>query len=704
MTRLICSLFLGAMLSALPLRAQIDSMCIDVGSMYNYAGLPQNGGLYMTADGEVRTLVLFIQFLGDNTHANGTHWNPNQRPDYFDSYIDSTTSQASVNGSFSDYYRELSFDRLKIFGKPYFAVTPHTESYYRDSVGGSPDDAYGRATKDVLQTLDGQINYALYDNWTFNHSGYNHSQTPDGVVDLIIVIYRNSVYPSGDKAQGIATLGLAEGPITLDGKTIKFGFPSSGITNSGGFWDMWLPSTKHELGHVLLGSGHPSGFLWGIMPGPHSAANAYERHRLGWITYVDITQNTTATLPDFFTTGVAYRIAVPGTTDDAFFIENHQKLSYYDDPNYTRQGKGLFIYQVKGTGNHPAYDLEIAEGKFNWSVPYWIDNPWGPSPDSLPVFLQGLQNKNGFDGREKPTLPHPMSNGATTCEIFFIDSAGTPLHVDRFLGGPLDAYGMDYNQVFSPWSNPDSRIWNNTTATNIAVEIQSKSIGQNGEDIFNVKFWLTNPQDAAPSKPYLAYVGKNTPSSNLIRISWYRNTEPDVNGYEVWRGISSAPNTLPTSWLLRYTVTDTFVVEEDFVIGNGNYGYAHYKIKAKDTQNKKSVYSNSRAVAKGFELMKSAMGGELPSRFDLAQNYPNPFNPSTTIRYSVPFESRINIAVYNVLGQQIRVLVDESKPTGYFETVWDGRDHFGNQVSSGIYLYQLSAGAFVKTNKMILVK
>lgn len=703
MTRLICSLFLGAMLSALPLRAQIDSMCIDVGSMYNYAGLPQNGGLYMTADGEVRTLVLFIQFLGDNTHATGTHWNPNQRPDYFDSYIDSTTSQASVNGSFSDYYRELSFDRLKIFGKPYFAVTPHTESYYRDTLQLGIQ-AYGRATKDVLQALDGQINYALYDNWTFNHSGYNHSQTPDGVVDLIIVIYRNAIYPSGEKAQGIATLGLAEGPITLDGKTIKFGFPSSGITNAGGFWDMWLPSTKHELGHVLLGSGHPAGFLWGIMPGPHSAANAYERHRLGWITYVDVTQNTTATLPDFFTTGVAYRIQVPGTTDDAFFIENHQKLSYYDDPNYTRTGKGLFIYQVKGTGNHPSYDLEVAEGKFNWSVPYWIDNPWGPSPDSLPVFLQGTQNRNGFDGREKPTLPHPMSNGATTCEIFFIDSAGTPLHVDRFLGGPLDGYNMDYNQIFSPWSNPDSRIWNNTTASNVAVEIQSKSIGQSGEDIFNVKFWLTNPQDAVPSKPYLEKIIAGP--DGHPKLYWYKALEPDVTAYEVWSGQSSSANTPPSNWYLRATVTDTTWIEPDFAIGSGPFSkYEHYKIRAKDSQTKLSTYSNSRSVRKGpYSSAKILPEQTLPTEYALAQNFPNPFNPSTTIRYELPSDGWATLKVYNMLGQEIVTLVDGNHIAGRFQTQWDGKDRLGNLVSTGIYLYRLTSGKYVKTNKMIFVK
>ncbi len=94
----------------------------------------------------------------------------------------------------------------------------------------------------------------------------------------------------------------------------------------------------------------------------------------------------------------------------------------------------------------------------------------------------------------------------------------------------------------------------------------------------------------------------------------------------------------------------------------------------------------------------------LPDKFALAQNFPNPFNPLTAIRYSVRDRSKVTLTVYNLLGQEVRTLVDEMQEPGYRQVQWDGRDHHGRTVSSGLYLYRLRAGNFVQTKKMILMK
>ena len=95
---------------------------------------------------------------------------------------------------------------------------------------------------------------------------------------------------------------------------------------------------------------------------------------------------------------------------------------------------------------------------------------------------------------------------------------------------------------------------------------------------------------------------------------------------------------------------------------------------------------------------------DVPNTFSIAQNYPNPFNPETTIPYALPQSVHVRLVIYNVLGQEIRTLVNELKPAGYYRVVWDNKDDFGKSVSSGIYLYRIVAGDFVETKKLLLLK
>jgi hypothetical protein len=91
--------------------------------------------------------------------------------------------------------------------------------------------------------------------------------------------------------------------------------------------------------------------------------------------------------------------------------------------------------------------------------------------------------------------------------------------------------------------------------------------------------------------------------------------------------------------------------------------------------------------------------GGLPSAFSLRQNYPNPFNPTTTIRYTLPYKSRVFLAVYNTLGQKIKTLVQESQEAGYHEVQFDG-----SNLASGVFFYRLQAGTYVQTRKLLLLR
>jgi flagellar hook assembly protein FlgD len=98
----------------------------------------------------------------------------------------------------------------------------------------------------------------------------------------------------------------------------------------------------------------------------------------------------------------------------------------------------------------------------------------------------------------------------------------------------------------------------------------------------------------------------------------------------------------------------------------------------------------------------------IPATFTLEQNYPNPFNPTTKITYGIPAIQgktvAVKLSIYNVSGQIMLVLVDEEKSAGTYEIEWDGKGRAGVQVPSGAYFYNLEAGDFRQTMKMLLVK
>ena len=94
----------------------------------------------------------------------------------------------------------------------------------------------------------------------------------------------------------------------------------------------------------------------------------------------------------------------------------------------------------------------------------------------------------------------------------------------------------------------------------------------------------------------------------------------------------------------------------------------------------------------------------LPTEYGLFQNAPNPFNPSTSISYQLPKTGRVSLAVYNVLGQEVRALLDADLEAGRYDVVWDGRDNWGRSLASGIYLYRIQAGRFSEVRRMTLLK
>jgi flagellar hook assembly protein FlgD len=93
-----------------------------------------------------------------------------------------------------------------------------------------------------------------------------------------------------------------------------------------------------------------------------------------------------------------------------------------------------------------------------------------------------------------------------------------------------------------------------------------------------------------------------------------------------------------------------------------------------------------------------------PSREAPEDHCPNPFNPSTTLRYHLAEAGQVELTIYNVMGQQVRVLIDQVQQAGGYEVEWDATDGSGQRVAPGLYLYRLMAGDRAAVGKMLLVK
>ena len=132
-----------------------------------------------------------------------------------------------------------------------------------------------------------------------------------------------------------------------------------------------------------------------------------------------------------------------------------------------------------------------------------------------------------------------------------------------------------------------------------------------------------------------------------------------------------------------------FLDHKEMIVNNQNSTY-DLKVVAGDKEYVKSMSQ---------EILSS-----IPEEFYLGQNYPNPFNPITQMEYSLPQRSKVVISIYNVLGQEIKSLINKEQDYGYHSVSWDGTDRLGKSVASGVYFTQMRSGGFSQSKKMLLLK
>jgi M6 family metalloprotease-like protein len=587
----------------------------------------QRGGLHISSWGNFNIFVVFVKMKDDvSTRANG--WPVDQTPDWLFHFVDNVPNS---NGNFdynnlSQYFWEMSNGNYQVIGDVYpeVYISNKNENEYTN---------LEELNEEVLMSVDPTTDFTLYDNW-HKDSNYNHTKVADGKVDLVLIIYRE-LSKSLMGFTGSARLYLPN-DLDCDGVTIKKGWPDwpegSGIQQKGAIWglDFTKYVAAHEIGHYLFGSGHLGSVprLAIMHDGPAWNAGrgmcSWERERLGWIDYNEIqtTGSINITLSDYMTTGDVVKINT-GYSGEYFLLENRQVISIHDQA----KDKGLYVFHVKnGHYSMANMDVECADG--NWDFSY-------------------------NSSTEKLSRTNPNVNGKDEVKFYTYHSGDKimclkPYYPDNDVWGDgEDAFSLDFNPVFTPWSNPRS---SNSGGLDFSIEVFNEN---NGLVQANVNF--SSPEEHAPAKPLDLEL---TIQNNHPHITWYANSEPDFSHYEIWKRRSSG------SWYFVTTTTNNYYTDGVESTGRSKlYTYVHYKVKAVDNSGKESQFSNEvKTKVKEMECLDkftSNFVDKTITEYSLKQNFPNPFNPKTKITFEVPEFTKVTLTVYDIRGRVVSSLAND---------------------------------------------
>lgn len=746
----------------------------------DYQGVP--------ADAYFPVLIVFVQFLNDpGPDADYWHTgqppnfldsmiaNVKKYPvngDWWDTY-------SEAKEPISDFWMEQSRGHFHIVGKTYSVILDHEYTFYINNGGEN------RINDDIYRKLNalGTIDWRDYDKWKIEHDGANtfFRYEPDGYVDMIYKIHRSRPPQVGMPDGGICYLyySYSQGDnylidsvhnIYINGEPCEYG---SGITLTPGHsgtegqpdYSYYAPLNKldivsfssHEHGHYLFGLSHGNyGKMSGVGApyGFDECLSPWETIKMGYMTPKTVGfSDTLYQIGDFSsrdndTTGQVLQVPINGS-NEFFLISSRRKISTYDrimagdtahsdqnrviNPEY---GKGVYIYHIYGGYNFPAQvDQECADGLYNWALAGFQYPDWSNTQEIGYYIKTNVSYDNdksdgtlsSADGKSasnwfSPGKKNSVLNGDGTdkkytnnCEVWTSR---------ELLGDRWDAWNVGYNEIFSPYSSPSTRDWNNNNS-GIFIWYQNFHPGSCSCDFKIYKAGeggLSEQQIlhmTPPSRPMGLNV-KFTDCINVIKypdLTWNHNMEPDMvnsNGqkqYNIYRADSYETADLPVDYVLIKSIFVDASITPEYIDSlnpapcgstniNGGAVVSRYYITAVDNTAWESVKSDFSSIAlSNNPIGVNSNDKHIPTSFSLSQNYPNPFNPETIINYNVAKNSSVKLVIYDITGKEVRVLVNAEKKAGSYNVVFNG-----NGLASGIYLYRFIAGDFSSTRKMVLIK
>jgi hypothetical protein len=175
-----------------------------------------------------------------------------------------------------------------------------------------------------------------------------------------------------------------------------------------------------------------------------------------------------------------------------------------------------------------------------------------------------------------------------------------------------------------------------------------------------------------------------------IQLAWGPSVDDDFQYFMLEKSVDES-----FSAAVTHEMVDTTFMDVEYEMNQTYY----YRVTAFDHAGNQSDFSDVVEAA-----LLSAMEDLVPAEFALHQNYPNPFNPTTQIKFDLAEDGLVTIKIFDVMGRELRTLVNSVRTAGYHSIQWDATNQLGEGVSAGMYIYMIQAGDFISTKKMVLLK
>ena len=197
----------------------------------------------------------------------------------------------------------------------------------------------------------------------------------------------------------------------------------------------------------------------------------------------------------------------------------------------------------------------------------------------------------------------------------------------------------------------------------------------------------------------------NAQDNFLLEWTESADVDQDTIEYIVYAKVGQYPlEEIYDTTSLSYPIPYRDIAVEAFRNVPGNNATIRFSVWAYDGTDSLKINGEDRVLyVNRYEYLQLDNNG-IPNAFALHGNYPNPFNPTTQIRFDLPYRGNVNIHIYNMLGQKVKVFSMPNTPPGRHAITWNGTNQKGQALSAGVYLYQMISEDFVKTRKMILLK
>lgn len=197
----------------------------------------------------------------------------------------------------------------------------------------------------------------------------------------------------------------------------------------------------------------------------------------------------------------------------------------------------------------------------------------------------------------------------------------------------------------------------------------------------------------------------NAQDNFLLEWTESADVDQDTIEYIVYAKVGQYPlEEIYDTTSLSYPIPYQDIAVEAFRNVPGNNATIRFSVWAYDGTDSLKINGEDRVLyVNRYEYLQVDNNG-IPNAFALHGNYPNPFNPTTQIRFDLPYRGNVNIHIYNMLGQKVKVFSMPNTPPGRHAITWNGTNQKGQALSAGVYLYQMISEDFVKTRKMILLK